>query len=522
MPKIREVSSLQTFCIKSVSALVLDLSSRLAAKSEDVPQYLERNIDNLKETLISYVNWYIHDSVAVDVMQSIARFINVEKNVQHFKGATKVYLVEREVAIRLVEAVVNPKLRHVDFSRWPEPIRHILYRNITKMVGLVTLTLRSIGGYNTNILAGFKTMTNLRSVSLHLECNNEIIAAISENCLHIQYIDVTSSLLVTDESVTYLVECRELQEILLHNTSVSIAGYANLISQLPKLENVGRCNDFLYIMNWLDEPPYNNFKKINTKELETSTLSLLGSFFPKLESLSLFFDILTPDLRELRHLHCLKELKLVMVDQYLSSFNSALFVAGNKLVHLHLEFSEPMPFYSFISIGNNCPNLESLVFYGSQFEDDDRFSESISSKLKPQAFSKLESVFWDLSNCAYLLEITLSKAVQIEYIHVGMHTLFQHFNIVNILQVNPMKFLRDLNVWYSNSMNMQTVFLLLGSCPNLKVLSRLQRWRSITQAELIKFQDLIKTNNWELNINFTRRPLGPSCCESFYTLPSDF
>lgn len=511
MPHLRQVSTLHTLCLKSIGTLVVNLPSQIAPDIQGDWQLLQQNIGEFGDALGSYVPWCLYDLVAVEVLKAIKNLIKEEK-------------CSYRLVINMAKVILDSKLKRLDFSGCPEIIRPVLYENLFKMNGLESLIIR-LGfsewhslNRNTKILKAFKVMTNLRSVCLRYDCNDEIVQVISENCLNIRSIDVTLSKSVTDQSVQYFLKCRQLIYLQLGGTSVTRPGHARLISKLPHLKYIGYCDTFDRLAMYMSQKPYNNIQRIMTEHFSAKTLGLLAQFFPKLESLSLIFNVRALELTELVHFKCLKELLIAKIPKWLQSYQQTFEIFGHQLVHVHLEDSNELSLDSLTEIGNCCPNLTSLVIYRVKFENSYNIVNRVATRLKPQSFSKLKKLFWSVKNTysATLLQLILSKAVRIKYLHVGSSTGIQHLHIVNVLRVNRMKYLKELKVLNSTDMNMQTVELLLASCPNLTVLSELRRWEGISEHELIEFENFIKKSNFDLDISPIRLSL-PRCCESLLT-----
>lgn len=517
MPMFREVPTLQALCTTRFSNVVVSMRSRKVPNhqydlqnSNILKMQLEKKkMNDLCYIMESHVPWHLCQLVAHEVLQTIANLL--EKND-----------INDVVALRVTAIVMNAKLKHVNLPNWPRVMWKFFYENLYQMVGLETLNLgcwfpRLSSFHDTpKVLTALKTLTNLRSVCVHFHCTDDMIQVISKSCRHIKSIDVYLSQSVTDRSVRYFLKCRELRKLQLIGTSISERGHACLISYLRNLENIGMCDSLKLIRKYLNSGPYDNIKRLSTRDVTNKTLGFVAQYFPKLEGLSLIFNVQTPDLTELDQLKYLKELLIGWVPRNLKSFNPVLKIIGHKLTHLHLDNFEAIPSNTLTVIGNSCPNLTSLVIYKSDFLDD-RFSVEPAIQLRPHSFNMLESLFWVVENSTNLLEVILSNAGKIKYIHVGHLSGIEHSNLVNILRVNQMKLLKDLRVWYSKDMSMKTVELLLGSCPNLKVLSDLESWKGISNEELVAFKDLIREKNFDLNIS----PIWvemPYCCESYLTL----
>ncbi|XP_066159091.1 F-box/LRR-repeat protein 2-like isoform X1 [Euwallacea fornicatus] len=519
MPKFKDVPTLKTLALKSIGLFIVHTTPAIMNNvqyirdSQKLITNVQKSIDRLNETLVSYVPYYLYESMAVEVLQAVRALIEKTKKHYYPRVSMSKYWTEMNIVVSLTEVVLNSRLRSVDFSQWPKIMRYVLYKNLEKMSGLENLNLGSCTGdcktmeLDKSILCGIRNMKNLRSICLCFDCSDVIIQTISENCAHIQCIDVMSSRSVTDRSIPYLLNCKNLKELQLHRTSITTAGHSKLICGLPKLRDIGRCDEFSDIIEHISqrEIHYGPFelRKVHTRDLTTESAILLVSMFPKLEFISLFYyDLRIADLSAFISLNHLREVKFLSCAFYEHSLNELLKVGGFKLTHLHLEHVEEMDMNVLVVIGKYCPKIKSLVFYNCDFR---YFANErpIGPTMCSQPFRNLERVFWVVDGSISHLEVILTYAVNIKYIHLGSSTGITHSNLVNILRVNPMKYLEELRVLYSCDMSMRTVELLLASCPNLKVLSELESWQGISMDELKAFKKHIKEVNFDLDISPT-------------------
>lgn len=516
MPRHRQVPSLQTICLKSIGALVVSMAPPIIEKIQVHvdPQLiisdLHKCMDWLNKLLLSHVPFYLYDRMAVEVLTAVKGLIEKTKKTYYPQRAISEFMTEMNVVVSLTEVVLSSQLKEIDFSEWPKIMRYVIYKNLYKLSSLEVLNLGSCtGGWRTSeydkcIIDGITEMKNLRSLCLCFDCTDLVIQVVAENCTSIQCLDVTSSRSVTDRSIPYLLKCSQLRELQLHRTSVTSEGLAQLLVGLPKLQDIGRCDDFGNVIKYIHQS-YSNvgplgLKKIQTKGLSTENLRIFVDMFPKVEFVSLFHDEQMSDLTILSSLDNLTDLKLLSCAFYQDYLKQLLEVRGYNITSLHLEHVEEVNLNVLIDISQYCPRLKSLVLYNCDFVDN---SAVHMSRIKIQPFLNLERIFWVVDCAINHLEFILLHAVNIKYLHLGSSTGITHSSIVNILTANPMKNLEELRILYSSDMNMRTVKLLLASCCNLKVLSELESWQGISMEELKTFREHIYSNNFDLDIRPT-------------------
>ncbi|KAF7283444.1 hypothetical protein GWI33_000529 [Rhynchophorus ferrugineus] len=466
-------------------------------------------IDMLNDTLLSHVPYYMYEMMAVEVLNAVKVLIDKTKKGYYPHISMPKFFTKMNVVVSLTEVVLNSRLKNIDFTVWPKIMRYVLYKSLVKMTGLENLNLGSCSAWKSseidkNILDGIKNMKNLQSICLCFDCSDLIIQTISETCPFIQSIDVTSSRSVTDRSIPYLLSCKNLKVLQLHGTSILSQGLAKLISGLPKLQDIGRCDDFPNVIKFIKENKIRTgpfaLKKIHARDLSTKHLRNIVEMFPKAEYVSIFHDTQMADLTVLASLDHLQELKLLPCAFYGNYLKELLEVIGSNLTTLHLEHAEDLDFNFLIHLGRYCTRLKSLVLYNCDFTFTNLPYNALNLGLY---FQCLERLFWVVDGATAQLEFILMHALNMEYVYLGSSTGITHASIVNILRVNPMKKLEELRVLYSSDMNMKTVELLLASCTHLRVLSELESWQGITLEELRDFKNHIIRNNFDLDIRPT-------------------
>ncbi|XP_044752475.1 uncharacterized protein LOC123312224 isoform X1 [Coccinella septempunctata] len=517
MPKYRQVTCLQTLALRSVGNMVTFLAPKMVAEfklindSQQIPQLLQIKLDFLNDHLVSHVPFYLIDKMAVEVLKAVKSLIDETKKSYYARTNMSKFLIEMNVVVNLTEVVLNSRLREIDFSKWPKIMRYVLYKNLYKMTGLEVLNLGScLEGWKSyehdrNILHGISNMGNLRFLCLCFDCTDQIIQVLSDNCPHLQCLDVTSSRSVTDRSIHCLLKCKKLKELQLHHTSITNEGLAHLLNGLPNIQEIGKCDEFgdvvKHLYHELNATGPFALKKIQTRDLSNENLKLFVDMFPNIECISLFYlSNQVADFTIFSSLEHLKELKLLSCAFYGDYLKQLLEVKGTNIEILHLEHVEEIDYDVLVHISQFCPFLKSLVIYNCDFLSDN-ILPIINSNTSP--FQYLERLFWMVDGALSHLEYILSNAFNIKNIHLGSSTGINHSSMVKILNKNPMTNLEELRILFSNDMSMETVDLLLSKCTNLKVLSELESWQGISVEELKSFRSHIIKKNFDLDIRPT-------------------
>ncbi|XP_078038706.1 uncharacterized protein LOC144470966 isoform X2 [Augochlora pura] len=351
------------------------------------------------------------------------------------------------------------------------------------------------------IINGVSVMPNLACFILCSDCTDNIIAALAQHCKKLQKLDVTASRSVTERSVLPLLSCKYLTQVKLCRTSMTIPGYANLFLEHLNIQDIGRCDEFGFVLELINKKETNVKSSFHIKIFESRNFSmehlyLLVDMCPYITSLCLLRDEKIVDLTILATLDYLQELKLLSCDFYTHGINSLLEIKGSTIVSLHLEHVEEIDLNALISISQYCPGIKSLMFYNCEFlERVQRYPR----KLAVSPFQSLERIKCVAECVSMHLEFLLSHCTNIKFIQLGSSTGIEDETMRRILLQNPMSKLEELKILYSHDLSMRTIQLLMENCDNLQRLSELENWRGISPAELNLFREELKNTNTNLD-----------------------
>ena len=518
MPKKKQPLSMESLALQAVGQFVTAVGRNMISPLVDTARQdslrgmalLQSSLGRLSELLYASVPWYLYDRMATQVLTAIAAFIQETKQTYLNFETMITFINQMNIVANLTEVAIHPHLRNIDFSLWPKIMRHVLYKNLYRMTGLERLNLGSgSGGWKTSdierlIVCGMPSMKNLTSLCLCFDCTDHILSVVGQNCSKLQCLDVTASRSVTDRSVSILINCTELRELHFYRTSVSVEGYAVLLKGLPRLEDLGRCNEFGFILEHLQSTEGNvgpfGLKIVQISVVTICHLNLLIEMCPRVTHVSIYHGKRISDLTVLSALDDLCELKLLSCDFFTDRVKQLLEVKGYGLTWLHLEHVEEIDLNALIYISQYCPDLKKLTFYNCKFQKHTSLSLE---RLSVQPFQCLERITC-VAECALLhLEFLLSNCHNIRFIQLGSSTGIGDVTMANVLSQNPMKHLEELKILYSDNLSMQTVHVLMTHCDNLRVLSELESWQGISEEELTEFRRELKQNNVDLDIRPT-------------------
>lgn len=518
MPKKYQIPPLEELALRSVGQFVTNVGRhiiqpvcRISLSDPDRGiATLNLWLEWMKHELVSSVPWYLYDRMSIEALKAILNLINETKNNfnQYFPITT--YLSELNVVVNLTEVVIHSNLRTIEFSLWPKIMRHVLYKNLHAMTGLEVLDLGSgsagwrTSGIEKTIIHGVSAMPNLTSFTLCFDCTDSIVTAVGQNCPKLQKLDVTASRSVTDRCLTILQKCWQLREVQLFRTSVSVIGYAELLLEHSNLEDIGRCDEFGYILEHIRitsnyKKPL-NLKTFESRDVTTEHLHLLVEMCPNLKKVSIMHGETINDLLILSALNNLTDLKLLCCDFFTDRVKELLEIKGSKIISLHLEHVNEIDLNALVYISQYCPVLKNLVLYNCEFVE---HAVNFSNKLFVPPFKYLERIKC-IADCAYShLEFLLSHCINIKFIQLGSSTGIGDETMARVLSKNPMNKLEELKLLYSSDLSMKTVRLLMQNCDNLRRLSELESWQGISITELDIFQNELRINNIDLDISPT-------------------
>ncbi|XP_029053554.2 uncharacterized protein LOC114881080 [Osmia bicornis bicornis] len=515
MPKKNQIPTLVNLALYSIGEFVITfgryLTKHVCIISKINPKYghtkLQSTLNFMKHLLSSNVPQHLYDEMSRAVLTAIVNLVQETRSTYNDYALTTTFLSVMTIALRLTEVAIDTHLKTIEFSAWPKIIRHVLYNKLHNMTGLEVLDLGSgSAGWKTSdiekiIVNGVSAMPNLMCFILCFDCTDNIITALAQNCKKLQTLDATASRSVTERSVDSLLSCKNLKQIKLRRTSMTIPGYANLFLEHLNIEDIGRCDEFGYVLELIHQNKINTkstfrIRTFESRNFDMEHLYLLVDMCPYITSLCILRDERIVDLTILATLDHLKELKLLSCDFYAHGIKTLLEIKGRTIMNLHLEHIDEIDLNALMDISQYCPNIKNLVFYNCEFLE---HAPIHSRKFAVPPFEFLERIKC-VVDCANMhLEFLLSHCVNIKFIQLGSSTGIGDETMRKILLKNSMKKLEELKILYSHDLSMKTVQLLMQNCDNLRRLAELESWGGISPTELNIFRNELKCTNTNLD-----------------------
>jgi len=349
-----------------------------------------------------------------------------------------------------------------------------------------------------------RTLTRLRHFTLRHDCQNECLAVLAQNCPDLVFVDVSGSQNVTNGGANWLLHCRKLRVLDLYQTEVSVPVYASLLMGLPELTAVGRCDKFGQVLEYMSEHQsvvrQFGIRVCHSRDMSREQLQLLAQTCPKLTHVSLYVDedmgdLLTP-LTELKEL---EDLKLLACNFYADRVDVLLRQSGYQLTLLHLEHIDELDMHALTCIAETCPNLEKLVFFSCDFVENFGPPNCPNRPLANKPFRKLQVLVCISESAPNVIEFLLVNADRLARVQFGSTAWFNDATVANVLAKGALRNVEEIRILRSYELTIRAVYLLIETCPKLRVLSEMEGWEGITAPDLLALRQRVRRENLQLD-----------------------
>jgi hypothetical protein len=275
------------------------------------------------------------------------------------------------------------------------------------------------------------------------------------------------------------------------STSLTAIGYTRLLNGLPHLGK----------LVWFDL----NGKALGT--MVTTPLSLLSYEASRVSSDQLTIVVRTcpcltqislhwveADLSALVALKHLREIKIAHCSAVNTNLKGFLEVVGYNITSLELH---EMKDVDLLMIGALCINLKRMGLV-CEF----KASEEPYLTVKTAMFKELQDLRFGSEYSEYLF----FNCTNIRKLEISKCQNFSDHVVAALLTRNPLKRLEVLSVGHSGLLSINTVYLLLESCDNLRVLEGLESWGGITKSQVTELCAEMRTKNMDIEVLW-KKPL---------------
>ncbi|XP_055383045.1 F-box/LRR-repeat protein 2-like [Condylostylus longicornis] len=516
MAKLKQPDTLQNLAMNAVIVWLCKTGQNLMTKiawvartdAQKSSEYLKESVNMIHKLFLYNIPCYLFDNLSKVVFKKLPILIDNIKRKLKMHASMSEFLIHVNVAVSLGQIIISPHLHFLNFEEMPKMMRHLFYMRLKDLPGLVYLNLSTLsGGWKTEdmepiVLNGIVDMKNLHTLILTYDCTDNILKILETSCPRIQVLDISSSKMIGNNSIKYLLELHHLKKVQLYRTSITIEGYIRLLTKMPQLENIGRydaigtCLEYIDMTyENLDEKPIIKLKVFESHYVVSKHIKLLAKWCPDIELVCLFHNPLLNDLMGLIAINKLSDLRLLSCNFFQDHVRDVLEVKGCNLTYLHLEHVEEIDINALMCISQYCPDLNTLIIYNC---------ELIDGPLK--YFRKQVPPFMNLKNLTIAasctlqhLEFLLMNCFKIKFIHIGTMVPTNDEIFDKILANNPMEYLEELHIIYSTGLTVSTAYKLLETCENLKVLNEMESWTRVQEQELENFRIFLKIRNYNID-----------------------
>lgn len=539
MPKLRAPERLETLAVHALTTFVLcDMGDMLIARLNcrlqprmhhdsdddddddhkantkapavpDQPTIIATAAEQLHRSVLQLQRYFDYnipapafDAVCADLFARFPLAIARIKKTGMSRSSMALHLQKVNVIVTLSECVASAQLTRLDFERMPKMLRNVFYAKLWRLSGLRRLNLSSLsGGWKTDdmepvVLAGIVTMQHLQYLCLNYDCTDAILLTLAERCPRLHTLDVSSSKMVSNESMNLLYRFEQLHSVQLYRTSVSMEGYINLLLRMPHLQDIGRYDEIGRVLEYIVQhyPERSTFglQRFSSRFVTTGFLQLLATNCPDVRFVSIFHNALLCDLMQLIGVNRLAELRLLSCDFFADRVRDVLHVKGCNLTHLHLEHVDEIDMNALMYISQYCPDLHELTFYNCEMV------ASTSMAIKRPAvppFMNLRRLTLIAMCDERHVEFLLGGCLRVEYVRLGSMVPTTDGMLERVFGRNPMQWLREFRVMCSEELTVATAYRLVEMCGELVVLNEVDGWKGSAASEWEAFRVFLRDNN---------------------------
>uniref|UniRef100_A0A1Q3FKD0 Putative scf e3 ubiquitin ligase complex f-box protein grra n=1 Tax=Culex tarsalis TaxID=7177 RepID=A0A1Q3FKD0_CULTA len=515
MPRLGQPARLEDMALKRSATWLCVIAENLMPimlhmsrnrEENDGPKILKHIVSDLRDEYDHCVPAHLFDEFGKELIEQIKDLIERVKRALDIRASMAKFLAQVNVAIAMSEILLSRKLRSLKIDEMPKMMRHVFYSRMSDMKGLKYLSLGSMtGGWKTfdmqeTIMKGMVTMMNLTGLTLNYDCTDTILQGLAKCCPNLEYVDISNSKYITNDSIEFLVKLKNLKVALLHRTQVTISGMIELLVKAKNLTDLGRYDELGRCLEFIDQnyPQISRLKlrKFETRFATTRHIQLLSELCPDLYYVSIFHNMLLMDLMSLIGINNLSELYLLSCDFFADQIRDVLQVKGCNLTCLHLEHVDQIDMNALIYISQYCVDLKILSLYNCVMIPS---TSLYTRRYAIPPFMNLEKL-WFVSDCApQYLEFILVTALKIKFIQLGTQVFTSDEMFERILLRNPLQYLEDIRIINSEELTIATAYRLVENCPSLVILNEIECWKKVRDYELVQFQEMVKERNYAVH-----------------------
>lgn len=520
MSRYKKIKTLETLALNRLGDWIAQIAEHrmapiglLSQKDINVAQIaLSQTVDCVRTYLEYNVPWMLHDLLANEAIRALSQLLEKTKQSLGFRVCMGKFVSQMNVIIRMTEVLFNKYLTVVSIDNIPKMLRQVFYSKLYMLQGLVYLNLGSLsGGWKTAdmedaIIKSLKNLHLLKYLFINYDCTDNILRCVVQNCTKLEKLDVSCSKCITNESTDIIIKLKHLRSIQLYRTFVTLDGFVKLLLSCSNLEDIGRCDEIGKVLECIDV----NYRNPGPFKLTTyvsryatfNQLQLAVQMCPNIRNMTVFHNTLQTDLMMLVSLKDLVDLKLLSCDFYADQIKQVLQVKGCNIISLHLEHVDQIDLNALMYISQMCPLIENFTLYNCTLI---QHTSLYTKKLEILPFRNLKRLTCVATCTNEQFMFILSNCLNVEYIHIGTALQLTDDLVTQILDKNPLIYLKELRIMQSDYLTMLSIDRIIQSCLSLEVLIEIESWSLLTDNDREYIRNYIVVNNYNIDTTPIRR-----------------
>jgi len=524
-------------------------------------EVLPLHIAELRNRIFANIPWYLDDKVVGEIIAGIHEAVQKKQSQYTFNTHIPVYKTELYCMVTMVDLIVTPRLKRLDMPNIPKILRTHVTARLQDFTSLQYINMLLLGfGMDSrcadsteivapsNIISALRCMNCLTHLVLPTFCTNNIIRALTLTCKDsLTRLEIDHSLRMSDAAVPDLLKLEQLRLLSMGGTTLSSEALAIMLLGLKKLVSLPNGDFLCDSLEWL---VYESPDEILPRGLGLPTLAiqefcssedyhfhskkqmeLVAQMCPDIAQIKFFYDSeILCEIRTLEKFSHLEDLRLNGGDFNKDPLRALIENIGHQLRRLEFNHVDSIDRHAIVQMSLCCTNLQSLSFsacsfldYGSLhrelfdyyhaggletieeielallLRDQEAFNTEIEGLIQP--FEHLEELKICCQCSTSTILFLLLHCPALRRLFVGSNAEITNETLLQILSVNPLRYLEELELGSGANLDKSTLDILLNNCYNLRRLKGVKYWKGMTDEERENFFLMVKRNNLDLDIS---------------------
>jgi hypothetical protein len=339
-----------------------------------------------------------------------------------------------------------------------------------------------------SVFSNLHSLTMLQEFNFQFSCTTEILIELGRHCTLLKVLDVTSSVLVTDDCVQYLLNLQSLEKLYVPETKISETCYAVLLSNLPRIQNITWFGQVDFILQRIAKeylPLINEFLGA------VSDASLLRKVCPHIKQLGICLH--TENCLDLVYLTDVDWLEFTSFDYKIRNGKIIIESMGIRLTKLIMTAVRNVDITHII---NCCSVLKFLDIdiCGVVMSENFIFAPEL-----PHFKSVTEIIVKRIVGFEYFLKF-LHHYVNLEFFRAEYVRELEHVTVSAILNAGGFRKLAKIFLGLCGPLTLQTAMLLIEKCDNLSVIGKVATWTCVSDNDRHALFNFVQKNNLKLAV----------------------